>query len=139
MAAGAKPPASGGSQGSGDVVSSIAEDFVERVWGFLSVKEGLRSRLRSQTSREREEYTHRAANLSLTYHFLTPLTNLVVEKPEVLADNTVAPAATATPAGETVSTANELPNDTEDGKPGSQTPSLGNMIGEVRLIIVYEK
>uniref|UniRef100_A0A3B4URY8 Inter-alpha-trypsin inhibitor heavy chain 5 n=1 Tax=Seriola dumerili TaxID=41447 RepID=A0A3B4URY8_SERDU len=92
--------------------ATTAMDFVERVWGFLSVKEGLRSRLRSQTSKEREGHTNQATNLSLTYHFLTPLTNLVVEKPEVLADGTMAPAPTINPAaGEAVSTANELPEE----------------------------
>lgn len=140
MAAGAKAPGgSGGAQGLAVALGSVAEDFVERVWGFLSVKEGLRSRLKSQTSKEREDHTNQATNLSLTYHFLTPLTNLVVEKPEVLADGTMAPAPTITPAGgETIPTANELPGDTEegkpqkpDGKPGSQTSSLSNTIGEV--------
>ncbi|KAF0029853.1 hypothetical protein F2P81_018958 [Scophthalmus maximus] len=127
--------------GLGVALGSIAEDFVERVWGFLSVKDGLRSRLRSQTSRDREEHTHQATNLSLTYHFLTPLTNLVVEKPEVLADGTMAPAPTIPPAsGEAVSTGNELPDDPEDGKPqtpsepkpgGQTSSSLGNTIGKV--------
>uniref|UniRef100_A0A8C9Z439 Inter-alpha-trypsin inhibitor heavy chain 5 n=1 Tax=Sander lucioperca TaxID=283035 RepID=A0A8C9Z439_SANLU len=95
--------------GLGDALGSIAGDFVERVWGFLSVKDRLRSRLRSQTSKEREDHIQQATNLSLTYHFLTPLTNLVVEKPEVLADGTMALAPTIPPsAGEAVSTANEL-------------------------------
>lgn len=136
MASGAKAPGSGGAQALGAALSSLAEDFVERVWGFLSVKEGLRFRLRSQTSKEREDHTHQATNLSLTYHLLTPLTNLVVEKPEALADGTVATIPPA--AGEAMATANELPGDTEDGepqepdgKPGSQTSSLGNTIGEV--------
>ncbi|XP_022604811.1 inter-alpha-trypsin inhibitor heavy chain H5 [Seriola dumerili] len=139
MASGARTPGSGGAQGLVDVLGSVAEDFVERVWGFLSVKEGLRSRLRSQTSKEREGHTNQATNLSLTYHFLTPLTNLVVEKPEVLADGTMAPAPTINPAaGEAVSTANELPGDTEEGKPqksnrkpGSQTSSQRNIVGKV--------
>lgn len=139
MAAGAKPPGSGFTQGVGAALGSVAEDFVERLWGFLSVKEGLRSRLRSQTSREREGHIQQATNLSLAYHFLTPLTNLVVEKPEVLADGTMAPAPTVSPvAGEAASPANELPGDIEDGnpqrpnrKPGSQTSSLRNTIGEV--------
>ncbi|CAB1421826.1 unnamed protein product [Pleuronectes platessa] len=131
MASGAKAP--GSAQGLGVALGSIAEDFVERLWGFLSVKEGLRSRLRSQTSKEREDHIHQATNLSLTYHFLTPLTNLVVEKPELLADGTMAPAP-----GETVSAANELPRDMEDGdsetsngKPGSQTSSPSNSAGKV--------
>lgn len=139
MAAGAKGPGSGLTQGVSVVLGSIAEDFVERVWGFLSVKEGLRSRLRSQTSKEREDHIQQATNLSLTYHFLTPLTNLVVEKPEVMADGTMAPAPTITPAAdEAISTANELSGDAEEGKPqknngrpGSQTSTLSNTVGEV--------
>ncbi|KAF3705261.1 Inter-alpha-trypsin inhibitor heavy chain H5 [Channa argus] len=131
MAAGAKAPGSEGSQRLGDALGSIAQDFVERVWGFLSVKEGLRSRLRSQTSKERDDHTQQAANLSLTYHFFTPLTNLVVEQPEVLADGTMAPAPAITPAvGEVVSAVNELPGDTEDATPKNQA-SLSNMIGNV--------
>lgn len=131
MATGATGPGSGLTKGLGVALGSIAEEFVERVWGFLSVKEGLRSRLRSQTSREREEHIQQATNLSLTYHFLTPLTNLVVEKPEVLSDGTMAPAPTISPAaGEGASAANELPGDTEDRKPGSQTSSQSNTIGE---------
>lgn len=139
MAAGARGPGSGVTQGLGVALGSIAEDFVERVWGFLSVKDGLRSRLRSQTSKEREEHTQQATDVSLTYHFLTPLTNMVVEKPEVLADGTMAPAPTLPPAaGEAVATANELPSDAEDGKPqkanrspGGQTSSTTNTMGEV--------
>ncbi|XP_026182784.1 inter-alpha-trypsin inhibitor heavy chain H5 [Mastacembelus armatus] len=138
MAAGAKAPGSGATQDLGVALGSLVEDFAERVWGFLSVKEGLRSRLRSQTSEEREEHTHQTTNLSLAYHFLTPLTNIVVEKPEVLTDGTMAQAPTITPgAGESVSPANELPGDADDrrpqksdGKPDRQTSSLSNMIGK---------
>ncbi|XP_068443190.1 inter-alpha-trypsin inhibitor heavy chain H5 [Clinocottus analis] len=137
-ATGAKTPGSVVAQGLGVVLGSIAEDFVERLWGFLSVKDGLRRRLRSQTSKEREGHVQQATNLSLTYRFLTPLTNLVVEKPEVLADGTMAAAPTAPPAaGDAPSTANELPEDADDGKqresnekPGGQTTSLSNKIGK---------
>ncbi|XP_056280577.1 inter-alpha-trypsin inhibitor heavy chain H5 [Pseudoliparis swirei] len=121
-AAGGKTPGSGVAQVLGVALGSIADDFVERLWGFLSVKDGLRSRLRSQTSKEREDHSRRATDLSLTYRFLTPLTHLVVEKPEVLADGTVA---------------DELPDDGEDGepqgsngKPSGQISSLSNDIGK---------
>ncbi|XP_029351077.1 inter-alpha-trypsin inhibitor heavy chain H5 isoform X2 [Echeneis naucrates] len=131
---GAQPPRPGGVQGLATVLGLVAEDFVERVWGFLSVKEGLRSRLRSQTMKEREDHTKHATNLSIAYHFLTPLTNLVVEKPVVLADGTMVPAPAVTPAGGE----NELPADVEDGKPqkanmkpSSQTSSQKNSTGEV--------
>lgn len=140
MAAGARPVGSGATQGLGLALGSIAEDFVERVWGFLSVKEGLRSRLRSQTSKEREDHIQQATNLSLTYHFLTPLTNLVVERPEVLADGTMAPAPTIVPeTDEVASPANELPDEEMPQKPSkklsSQTSSLSNTVGKVVLCI----
>ncbi|XP_072309848.1 inter-alpha-trypsin inhibitor heavy chain H5 [Eucyclogobius newberryi] len=99
-------------------LGAIAEDFTERVWGFLSVKDGLRSRLKSQTSKEREEHIKQATNLSLTYNFLTPLTSLEVEKPEVLNDGTMAPAPTVSPAplgGDLA--VNSLPEDTEEEQP----------------------
>ncbi|KAM4614769.1 inter-alpha-trypsin inhibitor heavy chain H5 [Polymixia lowei] len=144
-AAGAKAPASGVTQGSGvkpglELEGSVAEDFVERVWGFLSVKEGLRSRLRSQTSKEREGHIEQATNLSLTYHFLTPLTNMVVERPEVLADGTMAPAPTTAPATDKVaSSANELLDEVEEDtpqslhreKPGSQSSTVSKTAGKV--------
>ncbi|KAM3842284.1 inter-alpha-trypsin inhibitor heavy chain H5-like, partial [Diretmus argenteus] len=140
-AAKAKAPGTGVTPGSGITPGSVAEDFVERVWGFLSIKDGLRSRLRSQTSKDREDHTQKVANLSLTYHFLTPLTSLVVEKPEVLADGTMAPAPT--PAADAnkapSSSVNELPDDMEEdavqslgGKtPGSQSNPHSKMMGKV--------
>ncbi len=67
-----------------------ANGYVERLWGYLSVKDGLKGRLRSQTSAERENYTQHATNLSLTYNFFTPLTQMIVEKPQVLANGTLA-------------------------------------------------
>ncbi|XP_035384489.1 inter-alpha-trypsin inhibitor heavy chain H5 isoform X2 [Electrophorus electricus] len=73
-----------------------ADGYVERLWGFLSVKEGLKGRLRSHGGAERENFTRRAADLSLAYNFLTPLTQMLVETPQVLADGTV---ARAEPAG----------------------------------------
>lgn len=99
-------------------LGEIAEDFVERVWGFLSVKDNLRSRLKSKTSREREEHVKQATNLSMTYNFLTPLTDLVVERPEVLADGTMAPAPTVSPAPtEDGPAANSLTEDAEEDLP----------------------
>ncbi|XP_064198685.1 inter-alpha-trypsin inhibitor heavy chain H5 [Anguilla rostrata] len=87
------------------------DDYAERVWGFLSVKDGLRSRLRSQGSQEREEFTQQVTNLSLAYNFLTPLTNIVVEAPDAVLDETAPDsAAAATP---------EPSEDEAQGKPQS--------------------
>uniref|UniRef100_A0A3Q2XTZ5 Inter-alpha-trypsin inhibitor heavy chain 5 n=1 Tax=Hippocampus comes TaxID=109280 RepID=A0A3Q2XTZ5_HIPCM len=63
--------------GAGDALKRLAADLVQRVWGFVTVKEELRSRLCSRTSREREEHVQRATNLSLAYHFLTPVTKML--------------------------------------------------------------
>lgn len=126
MAAGATPPGSPLAKDFGAVLGSIVEDFVERLWGFLSVKEGLRSRLRSQTSREREDHIQQATNLSLTYNFLTPLTNMVVEKPSVPADGTPAP-----PTNEALSAGNEvLGEPVGPAGPGSRPPTRSNTVGE---------
>ncbi|XP_067283300.1 inter-alpha-trypsin inhibitor heavy chain H5 [Pseudorasbora parva] len=89
-----------------------ADGYVERLWGYLSVKDGLKGRLRSQTSGERENYTQHATNLSLTYNFLTPLTQITVEKPQVLADGTLAQAeAEATEAPPPPESSNQLSDD----------------------------
>lgn len=69
-----------------------ADGYIERLWGFLSVKDGLNGRLRSHTSSERENFTQRATELSLSYNFLTPLTQMKVETPQMLTDGTLAEA-----------------------------------------------
>ncbi|XP_001331201.3 inter-alpha-trypsin inhibitor heavy chain H5 isoform X1 [Danio rerio] len=99
---------------------SKSDGYVERLWGFLSVKDGLKGRLRSQTSGERENYTQHATNLSLTYNFLTPLTQMIVEKPEVLADGSLAKAPPkSTEAPPSAETANQLSEDDNSLPPQS--------------------
>ncbi|XP_015207898.1 inter-alpha-trypsin inhibitor heavy chain H5 [Lepisosteus oculatus] len=65
---------------------SMENDYTERLWGYLSVKDLLRSRIQSTNSKEKENLSQKATNLSLTYNFLTPLTSLVIEKPDVQMD-----------------------------------------------------
>uniref|UniRef100_A0A8C1INN3 Inter-alpha-trypsin inhibitor heavy chain 5 n=1 Tax=Cyprinus carpio TaxID=7962 RepID=A0A8C1INN3_CYPCA len=99
-----------------------AGGYVERLWGYLSVKDGLKGRLRSQTSAERENYTQHATNLSLTYNFLTPLTQMIVEKPQVLANGTLAQTqqeAEATEAPPTDESSNQLLEDNNSLTPQS--------------------
>uniref|UniRef100_A0A8C5G7G3 Inter-alpha-trypsin inhibitor heavy chain 5 n=1 Tax=Gouania willdenowi TaxID=441366 RepID=A0A8C5G7G3_GOUWI len=111
-------------------------DFVERLWGFLSVKEGLRSRLRSQTSKEREEHVQQTTNLSMRYNFLTPLTKLEVERPKVLEDGSMAPPPFDTPG--VTDGANDLPADAENDpsrklnqNPARLSSPSGNTVGKV--------
>ncbi|XP_073694343.1 inter-alpha-trypsin inhibitor heavy chain H5-like [Garra rufa] len=105
-------------------VGPNANGYVERLWGFLSVKDGLKERLRSQTSAERENHTQHAKNLSLAYNFLTPLTQMIVEKPEVLADGTLAETekeaeAEATEAPSPAESSNQLLQDDNSLTPQS--------------------
>lgn len=85
-----------------------ADGYVERLWGFLSVKDGLNGRLRSRTSSERQNFTQRATELALSYNFLTPLTQMNVETPQVLADGTVAEAEPTEAPPEYSDMANQL-------------------------------
>ncbi|XP_061768107.1 inter-alpha-trypsin inhibitor heavy chain H5 isoform X2 [Nerophis ophidion] len=126
--AGSRSP--GPTRGWGDTLGWTASDFTERVWAFLSVKEKLRSRLRSPTSRGREEHVRQATNLSITYHFLTPLTNMVVDKPHAPADSTTAPTSDITQdAGD------QLPGHQEEGilqrEDHRRSSSIRNNIGQV--------
>ncbi|XP_041934636.1 inter-alpha-trypsin inhibitor heavy chain H5 isoform X2 [Alosa sapidissima] len=112
--------ANGKSDGKAGTSASESEGsagYIERLWGFMSVKDGLRSRMRSHTSRERDEHTRQATGLSLAYNFLTPLTDMTVEKPQVLADGTLATEATPTQPPATANgagAANELPEEVEE-------------------------
>ena len=105
---------------------------MERLWGFLSIKEGLRSRLRSQTSGEREGLTRHATDLSLAYNFLTPLTNLNVERPQVMANGSMAPPPppTATPSSSRSQgpggPANELAEEEEEEEVEEDRARVGN-------------
>ncbi|RXM29767.1 Inter-alpha-trypsin inhibitor heavy chain H5 [Acipenser ruthenus] len=68
------------------VNTTTEKDYIERLWGYLSVKELLQSRLRSESSRERETLSDQAKNLSLTYNFVTPVTSMVIEQPDIQMD-----------------------------------------------------
>lgn len=95
-----------------------ADGYVERLWGFLSVKDGLNGRLKSHTSSERENFTQRATKLSLSYNFLTPLTEMNVETPQVLADGSMVKAeATEAPPIQT-----DLDNQVAEEETVGETP-----------------
>ncbi|XP_071809873.1 inter-alpha-trypsin inhibitor heavy chain H3-like isoform X2 [Asterias amurensis] len=58
------------------------DDFAQRLWAFLTIKELLRKRSAADGDAEKANLTERALELSLKYHFVTPLTSLVVVKPD---------------------------------------------------------
>ncbi|XP_072025346.1 inter-alpha-trypsin inhibitor heavy chain H3-like [Amphiura filiformis] len=66
----------------------VVGNFTQRLWAYLTIKELLRKRLISDDSEEKEQFKSRALELSLKYHFVTPLTSLVVVKPDGTNDTT---------------------------------------------------
>ncbi|XP_062325554.1 inter-alpha-trypsin inhibitor heavy chain H3a isoform X2 [Osmerus eperlanus] len=59
----------------------IFGDFTERMWAYLTIQQLLEKR-GSGTEEEKSNATAQALELSLQYSFVTPLTSMVVTKPE---------------------------------------------------------
>uniref|UniRef100_A0A3B1K6Q2 Inter-alpha-trypsin inhibitor heavy chain 3 n=1 Tax=Astyanax mexicanus TaxID=7994 RepID=A0A3B1K6Q2_ASTMX len=57
------------------------ENFTRRVWAYLKVKQLLKKEL-TLTGEEKEKAKKEALDLSLKYSFVTPLTSMVVTKPQ---------------------------------------------------------
>ncbi|XP_071499071.1 inter-alpha-trypsin inhibitor heavy chain H3-like [Diadema antillarum] len=58
------------------------DNFAQRLWAYLSIKNILDQRKTTRNRAARDNLTERALNLSMKYHFVTPLTSLLVVKPE---------------------------------------------------------
>ncbi|XP_785426.4 inter-alpha-trypsin inhibitor heavy chain H3 [Strongylocentrotus purpuratus] len=59
-------------------------DFTERLWAYLTIKNLLDQRKTANNRETKVALSERALNLSLKYHFVTPLTSLLVVKPDVV-------------------------------------------------------
>ncbi|XP_051483167.1 inter-alpha-trypsin inhibitor heavy chain H3-like isoform X1 [Apus apus] len=59
----------------------IFGDYIERLWAYLTIEQLLEKRT-AATGEEKENLTAEALDLSLKYKFVTPLTSMVVTKPE---------------------------------------------------------
>ncbi|XP_062990767.1 inter-alpha-trypsin inhibitor heavy chain H5 [Elgaria multicarinata webbii] len=62
------------------------QNYVERTWSYLTIKELLTSWLKSDDNEERETLKERAKKLALRYHFVTPFTTLKMKELALLAD-----------------------------------------------------
>ncbi|CAC5406716.1 unnamed protein product [Mytilus coruscus] len=61
------------------------EDFhkiTERIWAYLTIKQLLESAIEVDNAEEKTQLNQRALDLSLKYKFVTPLTSMVVTKPD---------------------------------------------------------
>ncbi|OCT57411.1 hypothetical protein XELAEV_18003545mg [Xenopus laevis] len=56
--------------------------FVQRLWAFFTIKDLLEARIKANDSAARRLLTEKATNLSLKYNFVTPVTSLIIVKPE---------------------------------------------------------
>ncbi|XP_021490897.1 inter-alpha-trypsin inhibitor heavy chain H3 [Meriones unguiculatus] len=65
----------------------IFGDYIERLWAYLTIEQLLEKR-KNAHGEEKENLTAQALELSLKYHFVTPLTSMVVTKPEDNEDQT---------------------------------------------------
>ncbi|NXW63983.1 ITIH3 inhibitor, partial [Eurystomus gularis] len=59
----------------------IFGEYIERLWAYLTIEQLLEKRI-AATGEEKETLTAEALDLSLKYKFVTPLTSMVVTKPE---------------------------------------------------------
>ncbi|XP_077308318.1 inter-alpha-trypsin inhibitor heavy chain H3-like [Lithobates pipiens] len=59
----------------------IFGDFTERLWAYLTIQQLLEKRVSADPS-EKEKLKQQALDLSLKFKFVTPLTSMVVTKPE---------------------------------------------------------
>ncbi|XP_015977317.2 inter-alpha-trypsin inhibitor heavy chain H3 isoform X2 [Rousettus aegyptiacus] len=59
----------------------IFGNYIERLWAYLTIEQLLEKR-KNALGDEKENLTAQALDLSLKYHFVTPLTSMVVTKPE---------------------------------------------------------
>nr|XP_006127649.1 inter-alpha-trypsin inhibitor heavy chain H3 [Pelodiscus sinensis] len=80
----------------------IFGDYIERLWAYLTIQQLLEKRTVAQ-GEEKDNLTAEALELSLKYKFVTPLTSMVVTKPEdnedqsAIADKPVEAEAKAAP------------------------------------------
>ncbi|XP_039274137.2 inter-alpha-trypsin inhibitor heavy chain H3-like [Styela clava] len=58
------------------------DDFIERIWAYYTIKEKLKQKLFEKSDAEVKKLVDEAMTLALKYHFVTPLTSLVVVLPE---------------------------------------------------------
>ncbi|XP_035236681.1 inter-alpha-trypsin inhibitor heavy chain H6 [Anguilla anguilla] len=83
--------------GGADGISS----FVRRLWAYFTIKELLQAKLNSTDPPTQRLLGEKATNLSLKYNFVTPVTSLVVVKPDV---DEVTPSSTPSPSSTAATT-----------------------------------
>uniref|UniRef100_A0A8P4JZI4 Inter-alpha-trypsin inhibitor heavy chain family member 6 n=1 Tax=Dicentrarchus labrax TaxID=13489 RepID=A0A8P4JZI4_DICLA len=92
--------------------------FVHRLWAYFTIKELLLAKLNATDPATQRLLAEKATNLSLKYNFVTPVTSLVVVKPD--ADE---PAQTPTTAKPTTPTPSQNESKTASPPPAAKVPT----------------
>ncbi|XP_018424633.1 PREDICTED: inter-alpha-trypsin inhibitor heavy chain H6 [Nanorana parkeri] len=78
--------------------------FVKRLWAYFTIQDLLQARIKANDTVARKILTEKATNLSLKYNFVTPVTSLIVVKPDdpddpktTTATTTAIPSTATTP------------------------------------------
>ncbi|KAK1151440.1 inter-alpha-trypsin inhibitor heavy chain H6 isoform X2 [Acipenser oxyrinchus oxyrinchus] len=71
-------------------------NFVRRLWAYFTIRELLEARINTTDPATRRLLTEKATNLSLKYNFVTPVTSLVVIKPDDEESPATSPTTTTT-------------------------------------------
>ncbi|XP_060109166.1 inter-alpha-trypsin inhibitor heavy chain H6 [Heteronotia binoei] len=71
--------------------------FVQRLWAYFTIQDLLQARFRANDTAARRLLTEKATNLSLKYNFVTPVTSLIVVRPEEKRDKGQPAKATVPP------------------------------------------
>ncbi|XP_060930675.1 inter-alpha-trypsin inhibitor heavy chain H6 [Limanda limanda] len=90
----AKGNQSAGSLECGGALGGVSS-FVQRLWAYSTIKELLLAKLNTSDPAAQRLFADKATNLSLKYNFVTPVTSLVVVKPD--ADEAAPTPTTAKP------------------------------------------
>ena len=83
--------------------------FVRRLWAYFTIKELLLAKLNSTDPTTQRLLADKATNLSLKYNFVTPVTSLVVVKPDA---DELPPTPTTVPTTTTATTTTTTPTTT---------------------------
>ncbi|CAJ0938700.1 unnamed protein product [Ranitomeya imitator] len=68
--------------------------FVQRLWAYFTIQDLLQARFKANDTIARKILTEKATNLSLKYNFVTPVTSLIIVKPDDPYEPKTTPATT---------------------------------------------
>uniref|UniRef100_A0A672LP31 Inter-alpha-trypsin inhibitor heavy chain H6-like n=1 Tax=Sinocyclocheilus grahami TaxID=75366 RepID=A0A672LP31_SINGR len=113
--------------------------FVHRLWAYFTIKELLLAKINTSDVFTQRLLVDKATNLSLKYNFVTPVTSLVVIKPEPTISSSVL-ATTSKTSTSTVAGSTNVMNQTSHTAPKiSSTSATGNkksMLLNVMVVFV---